>query len=215
MRKTERMNKIYQSGIIAVIRRPDPEKIMPIAEALLAGGIDTLEITADSERAYEMIEKVKKEFGDKALVGAGTVLDEVTARHALEAGSDFIFAPNYDRVTVEIGNRYGAVTIPGVMTPTEIVSAYTAGADLVKIFPAASLGSSYLKDLQGPLGHIPMIPTGGINLDNVEAYINNGAYAVGAGGSLMNKQLLEAEDFEGLAELARNFAQKVKDARKE
>ncbi|MBM7551713.1 bifunctional 4-hydroxy-2-oxoglutarate aldolase/2-dehydro-3-deoxy-phosphogluconate aldolase [Thalassobacillus pellis] len=214
MRKSERIDKIYQSGVIAVIRRPAPEKIIPIAEALVSGGVHTLEITADSERVYDMIRDVKARFGDEALVGAGTVLDEVTAKQAIEAGSDFIFAPNFDRATVEMGNRYGAVTIPGVMTPTEIVQAYSAGADLVKVFPATAMGPSYIKDLKGPLGHIPMIPTGGVNLDNVETYVKNGAFAVGAGGSLLDKKLIQAEDFKGLENLAREFKEKVETARK-
>ncbi|WP_281974528.1 bifunctional 4-hydroxy-2-oxoglutarate aldolase/2-dehydro-3-deoxy-phosphogluconate aldolase [Halobacillus litoralis] len=213
MKKIDILQKLESSGIVAVIRRPNREEVLPLAKALVEGGVTTLEVTVDTPDVYGIIQELKQELGEHALVGAGTVLDAETAKAAIDAGAQFIFSPNYNKPLIEMANRYGVVSIPGVMTPSEMVDAYQAGADVVKVFPARAMGPSYIKDVQGPLGHIPMIPTGGINKDNAGEYIENGAIAVGAGGSLIDKNLLADKDYQGLTELARQFTERVQSAR--
>lgn len=213
MKKWENLIRLKESGLIAVIRKPKQSQIHQIAEALVEGGTGALEITLDTPGALEMIRELKEKFGNRVLVGAGTVLDAPSAKMAIDAGSDFIFCPSFDIETIQMANRYGRISIPGVMTPTEIVNAYSAGADLLKIFPGAALGEAYIKDLQGPLGHIPMMPTGGVSLDNVETFIKNGAVAVGAGGSLVDSKAIAEERYEVLTDLSRQFIGKIKNAR--
>ncbi|RAZ81211.1 bifunctional 4-hydroxy-2-oxoglutarate aldolase/2-dehydro-3-deoxy-phosphogluconate aldolase [Planococcus halotolerans] len=213
MKKWENLIRLKESGLIAVIRKPKQSQIHQIAEALVEGGTGALEITLDTPGALDMIRELKEKFGDRVLVGAGTVLDAPSAKMAIDAGSDFIFCPSFDIETIQMANRYGRISIPGVMTPTEIVNAYSAGADLLKIFPGAALGEAYIKDLQGPLGHIPMMPTGGVSLDNVETFIRNGAVAVGAGGSLVDSKAIAEERYEVLTDLSRQFIEKIKNAR--
>ena len=213
MKKWEDLIRLKESGLIAVIRRPKKSQIHYIAEALVEGGTGALEITLDTPGALEMIKELKEKFNDRVLVGAGTVLDAVSAKSAIDAGSDFIFCPSFDVETIQMTNRYGKISIPGVMTPTEIVKAYSAGADLLKIFPGAALGENYIKDLQGPLGHIPMMPTGGVSLDNVETFIKNGAVAVGAGGSLVDSKAVAEERYEVLTETSKEFIRRIQNAR--
>ncbi|PKH12253.1 bifunctional 4-hydroxy-2-oxoglutarate aldolase/2-dehydro-3-deoxy-phosphogluconate aldolase [Planomicrobium sp. MB-3u-38] len=213
MKKWENLIRLKESGLIAVIRKPKQSQIHQIAEALVEGGTGALEITLDTPGALGMICDLKEKFGDRVLVGAGTVLDAPSAKMAIDAGSDFIFCPSFDIDTIQMANRYGRISIPGVMTPTEIVNAYSAGADLLKIFPGAALGEAYIKDLRGPLGHIPMMPTGGVSLDNVETFIKNGAVAVGAGGSLVDSKAIAEERYEVLTDLSRQFIGKIKNAR--
>ena len=213
MKKWEDLIRLKESGLIAVIRRPKKSQIHYIAEALVEGGTGALEITLDTPGALEMIRDLKEKYNDRVLVGAGTVLDAVSAKSAIDAGSDFIFCPSFDVETIQMTNRYGKISIPGVMTPTEIVQAYSAGADLLKIFPGAALGENYIKDLQGPLGHIPMMPTGGVSLDNVETFIKNGAVAVGAGGSLVDGKAVAEERYEVLTEISKEFIKRIQNAR--
>ena len=144
------------------------------------------------------------------MLGRVTVLDAESAKNAIDAGSDFIFSPTFDIKTIQMTNRYGRISIPGVMTPTEILEAYSAGADLLKVFPGGALRVNYLKDLQGPLGHIPMMPTGGVSLDNVEQFIKNGAVAVGAGGSLVDEKAIAEERSMYSSKLPKNLLEKFK-----
>lgn len=213
MKKWKNLIRLKESGLVAVIRRPKKSQINYIAEALVEGGTGALEITLDTPGALEMIHELKEKFQDKVLVGAGTVLDAISAKSAIDAGSDFIFCPSFDIETVQITNRYGRISIPGVMTPTEMVQAYSAGADLLKVFPGAALGENYIKDLQGPLGHIPMMPTGGVSVDNVETFIKNGAVAVGAGGSLVDGKAITEERYEVITEISKEFIKRIQRAR--
>ncbi|WP_339319786.1 bifunctional 4-hydroxy-2-oxoglutarate aldolase/2-dehydro-3-deoxy-phosphogluconate aldolase [Paenibacillus sp. FSL R10-2734] len=214
MMKSIQLQKLQDSGVVAVIRRPRLQDVLHIAHALVEGGVGALEITVDSTGAFDLITLLKETFGERVLVGAGTVLDADTAKQAIQAGSDFIFSPILDIDTIRVTNEYGKISIPGVMTPTEIVTAYRAGADLIKVFPGNALGVDYIKELQGPLGHIPMMPTGGVTLDNVAQFIRNGAVAVGIGGNLVNKAAIEAGCFEEVRELARTFTQLIQKARR-
>jgi 2-dehydro-3-deoxyphosphogluconate aldolase / (4S)-4-hydroxy-2-oxoglutarate aldolase len=210
--KITNLNRLKNSKLVAVIRKPKPSQIFQIAEALIEGGVEVLEVTVDTPGSFEMITHLKEKFGTKAIVGAGTVLDAETAKRAIEAGSDFIFSPILDEETIYLTNRYGKISIPGAMTPTEIVRAYQAGADLLKVFPASSLGPKYFKELSGPLGYIPMMPTGGVSLDNVAEFIQSGAAAVGVGSALLNKQVIEEGRFDILKETAQKFIEKIRNA---
>lgn len=211
--KWKQLQGLVESGLVVVVRRPKASQMPEIAEALVEGGAGAIEITVDTPGVYEMIRQIKMKYGNRILVGAGTVLDAQTAKTAIDAGSDFIFSPIVDEETIHMTNQYGRISIPGVMTPTEIVRAYRAGADLLKIFPGRSLGVNYLKELIGPLGHIPMMPTGGVNLDNVAQFIKNGAEAVGVGGALMNKQELEDCRYDVIMNTTKKFVAAIKQAR--
>ncbi|MTW87426.1 bifunctional 4-hydroxy-2-oxoglutarate aldolase/2-dehydro-3-deoxy-phosphogluconate aldolase [Virgibacillus dakarensis] len=207
------IDRLTKSGVIAVVRKLEPTKTLHVIEALIKGGITGLEITINSEDALHLINKAKKEFGSDAVVGAGTVLDGSSAGDAIRAGAEFVFAPTLSKETILVGNRYGKIVIPGVMTPTEMLQAYEWGAEAVKIFPASVLGPKFIKDVKGPLGHIPIVPTGGINLENVQEYISVGAIAVGVGGSLLKKQFIQDNKWEALTDLAKQFKEKVNEAR--
>jgi 2-dehydro-3-deoxyphosphogluconate aldolase / (4S)-4-hydroxy-2-oxoglutarate aldolase len=182
------LSGILENKIVAIIRGSKPEHVLAIANALYEGGIKVLEITMNSPKALHVIEEVSGALGDKVLVGAGTVLDKETAREALLAGAKFILSPTVDIETIKMTKRYGAVSIPGAFTPTEILQAYENGGDIIKVFPASSLGPGYIKDIHGPLPQIPLLPTGGIDLTNIGAYIKAGAVGVGLGSALVNSK---------------------------
>jgi 2-dehydro-3-deoxyphosphogluconate aldolase/(4S)-4-hydroxy-2-oxoglutarate aldolase len=212
VKRVENLQRIFKSGIIAVIRGAQPEKVQRIALALGQGGVEVLEVTVDSPGAMDTIEQVSQNQ-EGALVGAGTVLDAETARTAILAGAQFIFTPTLDVRVIEVANRYDRVVIPGVMTPTEMLAAYQAGALAVKVFPAQVLGPDFIRQVRGPLGHIPMIPTGGIDEGNVIDFIAAGAAGVGIGGALVGRKAIEDDDYEGIAAKARRFVQLVQKAR--
>lgn len=211
----EDMQQLVDSGVIAVLRGVDGTTVEQVADALIAGGVTTLEVTADTPGAIEMIGDLAAAYedDDDVLVGAGTVLDAETARSALLAGAEFVVCPSFHEDVVETCNRYGAVVAPGVATPTEAIEAYESGADLVKLFPASDLGPSYLGSIKGPLGQIPVVPTGGIGPDNAGAFIEAGACAVGAGGSLIDDEAIEAGDYDVITGNAEALVAAVEDAR--
>lgn len=213
MEKKQALEALKKSGLVAVIRKPKSDQIDAIAKALVQGGVGALEITLETPGALAMIKHLKEKYADQVLVGAGTVLDAEGAEKAIAAGSDFIFSPNCDPDTIKTTIDRGKISIPGVMTPTEVVQAHKAGADIVKVFPASSLGPRYLKELQGPLGHVPMMPTGGVDLENVEEFIQNGAVAVGVGGFLVDKQAIQAGQYAILTEKAKQLSEKIKRSR--
>ncbi|KXS40763.1 bifunctional 4-hydroxy-2-oxoglutarate aldolase/2-dehydro-3-deoxy-phosphogluconate aldolase [Halanaerobium sp.] len=214
MEKQENLQTIIDSGVIAVIRGMEVDKVVNIVDALLEGGVKALEITLNSPGAIDLIEEVSERVKDTdAIVGAGTVLDGETARAAILAGAEFVFAPNLNQDVIEVCNRYGKVVIPGVMTPTEIVNAYQAGADLVKIFPAGVMGPKYIKSVKGPLNHIPMMPTGGVGLDNAADFIEAGVVALGVGSALMDKEAIAEENYEVITENAKKLTQIVEETR--
>jgi 2-dehydro-3-deoxyphosphogluconate aldolase/(4S)-4-hydroxy-2-oxoglutarate aldolase len=210
----EDMQRIADSGVVAVMRGADADTIIEVAEALREGGVTAYEITADNPDAMDLIEEVSESFTEEeAIVGAGTVLDATTARMAIMSGAEFVVGPNFDRGVVETCNRYGTLVAPGILTPTEAVNAYEAGADLVKVFPASVVGPGHLSSLKGPLPQIPLMPTGGIDLDNAAEYIEAGAVVVGAGGSIMDAEAIEAGDYESITETAREFTETIEAAR--
>jgi len=210
----EKMDRLIDSGVVAVMRGADADTALDVAEALHGGGVTALEITVDNPDAMELIEAVSASFDDdEVIVGAGTVLEAETARRAIDSGAEFVVSPTVDRGVVETCNRYGVLVAPGAFTPTEALDAYEAGADLVKIFPAASVGPSHLSAIAGPLPQIPLMPTGGVGLDTVADYVEAGAAVVGAGSALMDEAAIESGDFESVTETAREFTRRVEAAR--
>jgi 2-dehydro-3-deoxyphosphogluconate aldolase / (4S)-4-hydroxy-2-oxoglutarate aldolase len=211
--KVNLLQRLLESGVIAVIRRIPEEKVEAVAESLIAGGVTALEVTVDSQGAFATIRKLTQKFGDQAVIGAGTVIDSESARLAISSGAEFILSPSLHQDVIRTALRYGKVVIPGVMTPTEMITAIEWGADMVKIFPAAGLGVQYIKDIKAPFPHIPVVPTGGVNLDNVAAFIQAGVAAVGIGGNLVDRKAIEASDFGKIQETAEKYVAAIREAR--
>ncbi|WP_135365301.1 bifunctional 4-hydroxy-2-oxoglutarate aldolase/2-dehydro-3-deoxy-phosphogluconate aldolase [Halosimplex halophilum] len=212
--KHEIRRRIVDSGVTAVLRGIDEDDIVPVAEAVHEGGVTALEVTADAKRCSEMIADVDRAMADTdAIVGAGTVMDAAAARNVIEAGAEFVLAPNLNEDVIDVCNREGVVCIPGVMTPTEAAEAMEAGADVLKMFPASTVGPGHIGALQGPLGDVPIMPTGGVSTDNVADYFEAGAVAVGAGSALVDYDAIEREDWDGVRESAAAFVEAVEDAR--
>lgn len=210
------VTEIKNRGVVAVIRGATPESIISIGNALKDGGVTALEITMETPRAASVIEAAASYFGDDVLVGAGTVLDPETARMAILSGAKFIFSPTVRKETITMTKRYGVISVPGAFTPTEILTAYEYGADMIKVFPADAFGPSFLKNIAGPLPHIPLMPTGGVDLHNTADYIKAGAVAVGVGSTLVNtKKPLTEEALFNMKEKAADFINEVKKAREE
>jgi len=203
------LDRILKSRIVAVIRADSSEKVVQIARALAEGGVDVLEVTFTVPAAHRVLEQVAAEMGDRVLLGAGTVLDSETARVALLSGARFVVSPVVDARVIEMCRRYDRLVMPGAYTPTEVLSAWQAGADMVKIFPADVGGPAYLKALHGPLPHVRLMPTGGVNLDTAAEFLAAGACALGAGGSLVEKKAVAAGDMERITSLARQFREVV------
>ena len=214
MHKHEIQQRIVDSGVTAVLRGVDEDDIVPVAEAIHDGGVTALEVTADGKRASEKIAAIDRALeGTDAMVGAGTVMDGAAARNVVEAGAQFVLAPNLNEAVIDVCNRAGVVTVPGVMTPTEADRAMAAGADMLKMFPASTVGPDHIGALRGPLGDIPIMPTGGVDTDNVADYFAAGAVAVGAGSALVDHDAIEREDWDAVADSAAAFVAAVEDAR--
>ena len=208
----ETLSRIADSGVVAVLRGVDADQLVGIAEALQAGGVDVVEITADTPAVTDLIETLTDTFDD-LVVGTGTVLDAETARSTIAAGAAFVVSPSLHEDVIETCNRYGVVCAPGVMTPTEAIRGYEAGADFVKVFPAKTVGPDHLAAMSGPLGQIPMMPTGGVGPTNAGEYVEAGAFAVGAGGALVDYEAAARGDYEVITETAREFTRVVEEAR--
>lgn len=179
------LQQILEDKIVAILRGCDPGHIVKIAGALNDGGVKLLEVTLNSPDALGAIRRITRELGEQLLVGAGTVLDAESAKAAIDAGARFIISPTLDAETILTTKKLGAISIPGAFTATEILQAYRLGADIVKVFPA-SVGPGYFKDLRGPLPHIPLMPTGGVNLENIREFQKAGAVAFGIGSALVH-----------------------------
>ncbi|NAO99760.1 bifunctional 4-hydroxy-2-oxoglutarate aldolase/2-dehydro-3-deoxy-phosphogluconate aldolase [Halomonas sp. MG34] len=204
------LNWIEDKKLIAILRGYNTADSIAIAKALHAGGITTLEVTLNSPSPFQTIEKISSELGDEVIVGAGTVLDAESARLAISAGAQFILSPTFDRETIKLTKRYGKVSIPGAFTPTEILNAFEEGADIIKVFPASTLGPSFVKDLRGPLPQLKLLPTGGVTVENVASFIKNGAVGVGLGSSLVSSVEKVTDEFlNELTKRASAFVQAV------
>lgn len=192
--------------LIAIIRGARPEEMLRIVDALYEGGVRSLEVTINSPKALQVIEQVADKAGEKMLIGAGTVLDAETARAALLAGAQFIVSPTFNPATIEMTKKYGALSIPGAMTPTEILAAYTCGGDLIKVFPASTATPAFFREMSGPLPHIPLMPTGGVSLTNIAEYAKAGAKAFGLGSSLTDtSKPATDESLQALTQKAKDF----------
>lgn len=204
------LTRILDHKIISILRGAKPEDTVKIAKALRDGGIRLIEITLNSPNALQSIERVSQAVGDEMVVGAGTVLDPETARAAILAGAKFILSPTVNIETIKMTKRYGAVSIPGAFTPTEILTAYEHGGDIIKVFPAR-MGPSYLQDVHGPLSHIPLLPTGGVTLANISEFQKAGAVGFGIGSSLVDtKQELNEEYLKALTQRAESFVSAIR-----
>lgn len=202
MNREQGLGWIEQTRIIAIVRGVEEQHITELAQALLDGGIRAMEITLNTAGALEMIAKLQLQFGDHMFIGAGTVLDIDDATKAVQAGASYLVTPNTDEDVIRYAVQQGVPVYPGAMTPTEIVKAWKAGATAVKIFPGASLGLGYFKELQGPLNHIPMLAVGGVNEDNIPQFMQAGCYGFGIGGSLVNLQEIAAGNFSWIRDKA-------------
>jgi 2-dehydro-3-deoxyphosphogluconate aldolase/(4S)-4-hydroxy-2-oxoglutarate aldolase len=207
------LTRVLNSGIVAVIRAPSGEVLADVAEALLAGGVDCMEITFTVPKAHRVLETVADRLGDKVLLGAGTVLDPETARTALLAGAKFIVSPTVNINTIRLCKRYTALVMPGAFTPTEILTAWEAGADIVKVFPSEVTGPAYLKALHAPLPQVRLMPTGGVNLQTAAEYLKAGACALGIGGSLVSGDAIKNRDWAGIETLGREYVRIVRETR--
>jgi len=205
------LSQILQHKIVAILRGANPNDVLKIAEALHKGGIKLLEITFNSPNALELLKKLSSQMKNEMLIGMGTVLNAATAKQAIAAGAKFILSPALNPETIKATKEAGAVSIPGAFTATEILMAYENGADIVKVFPA-SAGADYIKDIRGPLPHIPLMPTGGVTINNVSNFFKAGAVAVGIGSDLVNtKQEVNHEYLRLLSGKAKAFVEIAKD----
>jgi 2-dehydro-3-deoxyphosphogluconate aldolase/(4S)-4-hydroxy-2-oxoglutarate aldolase len=203
---------IDESGAIGIIRIQTAEDLLSIAGALHRGGLNCLEITMNTPGALRAIESAREKL-PQVLLGAGTVLDAISAREAILAGAQFLVTPTVKLDVLEVAHRYGVPAIIGAMTPTEILTAWEAGADMVKVFPASALGPKYLQEIHGPLPQIPLVPTGGITAENAGDFIRAGAVAVCVGSWLVDKKAIAEGRLEVLTERARQLVEAVRKAR--
>ena len=214
MNKTEVLRRIEEVGVVPVVRASSAEEAMQVVEAIKAGGVSVLEITMTVPGAVRVIEQVADRYGAEVIVGAGTVLDAETARACILAGATFVVSPSLNTGTIELCRRYSVAVMPGALTPTEVVTAWQAGADVVKVFPCGALGGAkYLKSLKAPLPQIDMIPTGGVSLKTVEEFIEAGALALGVGADLVDTKAIRAGQPEKVTAAARAYVAAVRDAR--
>jgi len=213
-RKQEVRAALIDSGVTAVLRNIPEDQMVDVARAVHDGGVRALELTADAKRCSDQVAAVDRALGDTdAIVGVGTVMDPAAARNAIEAGAEFILGPHLDADVIEVCNRESVLCIPGVMTPTEAADAMAAGADMLKMFPASTVGPGHISAIQGPLGDVPIMPTGGVDAGNVADYFEAGAVAVGAGSALVDYEAIRNKDMDAVRESAAAFVDAVEQAR--
>lgn len=202
------------AGMVMIIRGVPPDWAVPIGEALLAADVDVMEITLNTPKALEMISDLRANLGEQMAIGAGTVLSVADAKSALAAGAEFFVSPHFDPEIVAFANENDCMVVPGAFTPTEVFMALRAGADIVKVFPANIVGPRFFKDLHGPYGQIPLLPTGGVTVENAGTYIRHGALALGVGAGLLDWQSLNGR-FERVTEATRAMREAIVHARHE
>lgn len=210
MNKTQKLNLIRETGVIAILRAQSSGQLIVAAEAIYQGGVRVIEVTMTTPNALGVIMEATTKFGEKVLFGAGSVLDVETARAAILAGAGFIVTPSLKTSVIELCNRYSIPVMPGCYTPTEILTAWETGADMVKLFPASIGGPELVKALLAPLPQIEIVPVGGVELNNAAEFIRCGASALGVGSSLVNQKLLDAGNMVELTRRAEAFISEVK-----
>jgi 2-dehydro-3-deoxyphosphogluconate aldolase/(4S)-4-hydroxy-2-oxoglutarate aldolase len=211
--RTEILQSIEASGVVAVIRVRDPELVQGVVDALLEGGVTALEITMTVPRAVELIAQIAPKLPPQFLLGAGTVIDAQTARKVIDAGARFIVSPVYKPEVVDVCRELDVVSAPGCFTPTEILTAWERGADVVKVFPATALGPGYIKDVLAPLPQVRLMPTGGVTKENAGDWIKAGAVVLGVGTSMVDAKAVAERRFEVVTANARHFVNAVRQAR--
>jgi len=215
MNKADVIQQIKEIGLVPVVRASSADEAIRAIDAIREGGVTVLEITMTVPGAIGVIEQVAKRFGAEALVGAGTVLDAETARACILNGAQFVVSPSLNLETIACCRRYGVAVLPGALTPTEVVQAWTAGADFVKVFPAGALGgASYIKALKAPLPQIELVPTGGVSLKTAADFIKAGASALGVGADLVDVKAIREGQANVITERARQYVEIVRDARR-
>lgn len=215
MTKQDTLQQIRTNGLIAVLRGPSPELTLKMVDALVAGGVNSIEITLSTPDAYAVTAKVAVKYQDQIVLGMGTLTEVSDVDKAVTAGARFLVSPVCEPNLVKAMVASGLVTMAGALTPTEVLATYRMGADVVKLFPGSLVGPSYIKSLHGPFPQIPLMPTGGVSADNVAQWLQAGAVAVGAGGELCSSALAKSGQFDKITEVARHFVAAVKAARQE
>jgi 2-dehydro-3-deoxyphosphogluconate aldolase/(4S)-4-hydroxy-2-oxoglutarate aldolase len=213
MNKEAQLQRILQCGIVAVVRSPDSAPLVEVARALADGGLSIVEITMSVPHALDVLRQVRQVLGDRVLLGAGTILDPETARAALLAGAEYIVSPTLNLEVIRLCQRYDKLVLPGAFTPTEILAAWEAGADIVKVFPAEVVGPAFFRAIRGPLPHIRLMPTGGVDLSTGPAFLSAGACCLGVGGQLVDPKLVAEGKFDRIRELAGQYVDIVKKVR--
>jgi 2-dehydro-3-deoxyphosphogluconate aldolase/(4S)-4-hydroxy-2-oxoglutarate aldolase len=213
MNKAEKLEIIRATGVIAIVRARRSDQLIAAADAIKAGGVRAIEVTMTTPGALDVIREASERYGSDFLFGAGTVLDAETARSAILAGAGFVVAPTLNLETIALCNRYGTPVMPGCYTPTELLTAWEAGADLLKLFPASFGGAGLIKAILAPLPQLEIVPVGGVDLDTAASFIRNGAAALGVGSSLINQKLLDAGDMDELTRRAAAFIGEVRKGR--
>lgn len=212
--KDETLHSIKESGVVAIVRMSEPERIIEIARALRKGGVRCIEIPMTVPTALELIRETTRDATSDFVIGAGTVLDAETARATILAGVEFLVGPNTNLEMIKLCKRYRKVVIPGALTPTEILNAWQAGADIVKVFSARFFGPKYFSDLKGPYPHIDLMPTGGVRVDNAADFIRQGACAVTIGRDLLDTKAIAEGRFDVITERAKQLIASVMEAKR-
>jgi 2-dehydro-3-deoxyphosphogluconate aldolase/(4S)-4-hydroxy-2-oxoglutarate aldolase len=207
------LTRLIEGKVVAVVRLDSGEQLINVAEALKAGGMSIIEFTVSTPGAIDMIKQATARFGNEVLMGAGTVLDPETARAAILAGAEFIVTPALNLATIELCKRYGKPIISGALTPTEILTAWQAGSDMVKVFPADLGGPGYIKAVLAPLPQVRLVPTGGVSAENAAEYLKAGATAVGVGGKLVDKAAVARGDWAAITSEAQKLVDVVRGAK--
>ncbi len=213
MSKENDLKRVLDCGIVAVVRSPDSQQLVEVAKALADGGVTVVEITMTVPNALDVVRQVRQALGDRLLLGAGTILDPETARAALLAGAEYLVAPTLNLDVIRLCQRYDKLVMPGAFTPTEILTAWEAGADIVKVFPAEVVGPAFFKAVRAPLPQIKIMPTGGVDLNTAMDFLKAGACCLGVGGQLVEAKAVAERNFDRIRDLARQYAAIVKQFR--
>jgi 2-dehydro-3-deoxyphosphogluconate aldolase/(4S)-4-hydroxy-2-oxoglutarate aldolase len=210
MSRESDLRRVLDCGIVAVVRAPDSQQLVEVVKALADGGITVAEITMTVPGALDVVREARKVLGDRVMLGAGTILDPETARAAFLAGAEYIVAPTLNLDVIRMCRRYDKLVMPGAFTPTEILTAWEAGADIVKVFPADVVGPTFFKAIRGPLPQVRVMPTGGVDLKTASAFLQAGACCLGVGGQLVDPEAIKQKNFDKIRDLARQYVDIVK-----
>ncbi len=213
MNELNRLGQLIDSGVIAIMRADSSDQLLAAADAIKAGGVNAIEVTITTPGALAIISQATSKYGPDVLFGVGTVLDPESARMAIIAGAQFVVCPTLNTDTIKLCKRYSVPVMPGAYTPTEILTAWEAGSDVVKVFPASVGGPSYIKALKAPLPQIRLMPVGGVNLNTAADFVRSGCEIIAVGNSLVNQQLLDERKFDVISERARRFREEVEKGR--